>query len=57
VSFLPVKVQKSGSYRVYTEAALHEISLTTGGAHPRAKLVDVEYGMPRVSRKFFTGGR
>jgi phage head maturation protease len=57
VSFLPIRVTKSEGYRIYTEAALLEISIGSSGAHPRAFLVDTEHGMPRVSRKFFTGGR
>jgi hypothetical protein len=57
ISFLPVKTMKCGDYRVYTAAALHVISVGNRAAHPRATLVDVEYGLPRVPRKFFTGGR
>jgi transposase-like protein len=49
VCFLPVKVIKAKGFQVYTEAALHEISVGPRGAHPRAVLVDVEFGPPRVS--------
>jgi hypothetical protein len=57
IAFLPVETTTAGPYKMFTRAALHEISLCEVGLCPRAILLDVDYGVPRVAQKFFTGGK
>jgi hypothetical protein len=56
ISFVPVETKVAGPYKMHERSALHEISLGEACLCPRAVLLDVEAGLPRVARKFFQGG-